>query len=514
VGVLAYAIIYQNKGKLVRTMTHTVVFMVRGGESAWRKVLNVRRLIRPGPRNIRRNKMTTAPSPVSVLRMATSSSNTQIVVDLCKAIEEYFPSIQPIQPLSLLSSSTTSSALATPLPQCRFDVSNKYFDAAVEIHFVDCLANDGTQPSSSIVQHANPTIDALPLSHHDDGVILLFESHVCVCSEAATSSLSSDYCSSLSSRFAFDSLQSVHDCLNNHYQIQKLGDLLRLCVGVTYRNPLATCSHHDVKLYEKEYSRRVLWCLDHGFEYVEVDLSEAGKQQGHDERDKEGFARVVEALAGTVWTSAINKSRPITHSSSLSKNKSISLLGNYVASDQHSTAMPSNGETKIDSLIESSRCDNNNDNDNSISVSSACSSMHVSTCPAAHSQHYEAVNTLQETHVTVKENPNRPPGVRETESQHITDSLLDVEEVNDANSAHSRRQEHIFNQFESTLQEAARIRELSKSGMMSNEERRERAGNAASLLMSLLEQMGCDDDGSDDEERDEPLDSLECSVDA
>jgi hypothetical protein len=44
------------------------------------------------------------------------------------------------------------------------------------------------------------------------------------------------------------------------------------------------------------YTRRVLWCLDHGYEYVQVDLMEYGRSIGHSDREKEGFARIVEAV--------------------------------------------------------------------------------------------------------------------------------------------------------------------------------------------------------------------------
>ena len=38
---------------------------------------------------------------------------------------------------------------------------------------------------------------------------------------------------------------------------------------------------------------------------MEVDLSEEGLRGGFDVREKDGFARVVEAIGGTVWSSAV-----------------------------------------------------------------------------------------------------------------------------------------------------------------------------------------------------------------
>lgn len=78
------------------------------------------------------------------------------------------------------------------------------------------------------------------------------------------------------------------------------GDTLRLCTAL---NSGDNAGKRDEKAYEKEYGRRVLWCLDHGFEYVEAcDLSDISV--GHDAREKEGFARVAEAIGSTIWTSA------------------------------------------------------------------------------------------------------------------------------------------------------------------------------------------------------------------
>jgi len=50
---------------------------------------------------------------------------------------------------------------------------------------------------------------------------------------------------------------------------------------------------------------RVTSCGAWIVEYVEADLSEKGISSGHDARDKEGFARIVEAISGTVWSSAV-----------------------------------------------------------------------------------------------------------------------------------------------------------------------------------------------------------------
>ena len=57
--------------------------------------------------------------------------------------------------------------------------------------------------------------------------------------------------------------------------------------------------------------------------------------------------------------------------------------------------------------------------------------------------------------------------------------------------------EMAFRQLESVLSEATLIREASKDNAMSDEERRERAGETAMKIMGLLDGMGFDDDSED-----------------
>mmetsp|Transcript_40930 Transcript_40930/g.46501 ORF Transcript_40930/g.46501 Transcript_40930/m.46501 type:complete len:306 (+) Transcript_40930:24-941(+) len=86
--------------------------------------------------------------------------------------------------------------------------------------------------------------------------------------------------------------------------------LLKLCIICSFRK-----SESNTLVNEDEYSKRILWCLDRGYEYCEVDLSDT--TSGFDDREKEGFARVIEAIEGTVWSSAImTKKKKLTTSSS------------------------------------------------------------------------------------------------------------------------------------------------------------------------------------------------------
>jgi hypothetical protein len=60
-------------------------------------------------------------------------------------------------------------------------------------------------------------------------------------------------------------------------------------------------------------------------------------------------------------------------------------------------------------------------------------------------------------------------------------------------------QERFMNDFEGVLRQAASIRDSAKAGDFSDEERRQRAGDAADLLMGLMGKMG---DFEDDSETD------------
>lgn len=153
----------------------------------------------------------------------------------------------------------------------RLAISNRYFDASVVFAGLNEATNDIIGPSESTVE---------------DGIILVFDS---------SPTASQDVC--------FDSLNKLHD---DAEKSTDLGDLLRLCVGVSFgTSPLAD----GTKASEEEYSRRVLWCLDRGYEYVEADMSPIGIESGHNDRDKEGFARIVEAVSSCMWSSRVMKKR-------------------------------------------------------------------------------------------------------------------------------------------------------------------------------------------------------------
>jgi len=158
----------------------------------------------------------------------------------------------------------------TPL----LNISNRYFTAKVFLEWTGQAKVESKQPED----------------RKEDGMILVF-------------SLAND--DQFFSGQSFGALATFHDSAE---QNGECGNLLRLCIGVS----IGPQTIRESKKYEEEYSRRVLWCLDRGYEYIEADLSDEGKSLGFNEREKDGFARIVEAIEGTVWSSANMKQNKST----------------------------------------------------------------------------------------------------------------------------------------------------------------------------------------------------------
>jgi len=294
------------------------------------------------------------------------------------------------------------------------------------------------------------------LFQKEDGIILVFD-------ENATAA---------NPQTSFDALHPVHDKAMS--LSTPPGDLLRLVVGLSL-------SSGTTVLDDDEYSRRILWCLDRGYEYVpSVDLSDLTK--GHDERDKEGFARIVEAIAGTVWSSAVMKPK-----------QSQQLKASYAQEKQRQQ------ESKEEKEPEN---------------------LYVPPDPSLLGGHVKPSETQEE------ESKQEPTLTDEQRTELAQKALLQEDGVDTSNAdndiedrylpvadddatplpsaeerAKEREQERQFDQLDSALRQAANIRELSQSGNLSDEQRRQRAGDAAMLLMNLM--MGMDDDEDDEEEEEE-----------
>ncbi|KAL7543164.1 hypothetical protein ACHAWF_007336 [Thalassiosira exigua] len=176
--------------------------------------------------------------------------------------------------------------------------------------------------------------------------------------------------------------------------------------------------------------------------------------RGHDERDKEGFARVVEAVGTCMWSSHVMKPRGGTARAVGASRGSVGATGGTSNGSSSAT-----GATKADEDATSSE--------------------------------------------------PRSDGSRDAKSPRVADSerekaamasLLKDADVGDGNpedddgKPHNDHQEVSFHQLESALSEAKLIREASRNGSLSDQERRERAGAAAERIMGLLDGMGSDDE--------------------
>ena len=299
-------------------------------------------------------------------------------------------------------------------------ISNKYFTANILLEEIGGSAVESSK---------------------EDGVILVFD--------ALQSN--PDRSSSASGGASFDALSLAHETAEEQ---NSCGDLLRLCVGVS----MGSLSPEELrgKDHEKEYSRRILWCLDRGYEYVEADLSPEGQSKGHEDRDKEGYARIIEAIQGTVWSSAV-----------MSKSKTKTLKESY---KEESSALESKEKKQEEK----------------------------------------------------EENPYQPPDPSlfvpkpTTDDDALKDKILSdesnaesgllMDKVAPEDMAQLQKDldsENLFEQMEGALKEAKRIREAAKSGMMSDEERRERAGEAALALVNLMGQFGMEDESEGEDSSDD-----------
>lgn len=295
-------------------------------------------------------------------------------------------------------------------------VSNRYFSAKVRLEPLNGSKNNDEK---------------------EDGIILVFDSM----------RSNPDIVAGTADSSSFDALTAVHEQAE---QAHECGELLRLCAGVSVGEKTPTELRGQA--HEEEYSRRVLWCLDRGYEYVEADLSAEGQTQGHEERDKEGFARIVEAISGTVWSSAV-----------MEKKKQQELKQSF--------------QEEKEKLV--------GDND-------------------------KTSNQKEE------ENAYVPPDPSLLDSEIQASLVKDAEQkegddyfVNDTTTT---EQDKAMESLEGLLREATRIREASRAGELSDDERRKRASDAATLMMSLMNQLDDEEEQENDFEVDSSSDEEETAA--
>lgn len=378
-------------------------------------------------------------SSFSVLRVGPFPDDNESAAHLRSALVEHFDKLQQ----RAIADANAESQIALHKQAQPFEkaatisISNRYFSAQV------ILAEIG---------------DPLLLPHDDgacaawteDGIVLVFDS--LLSNPKVPTSISA----------SFDAMEAVHD---RAVAADTAGDLLRLCVGILSKNLLFNNNDLSEKEYEQEYSRRVLWCLDRGYEYVEADLSEEGVLQGHDGRDKDGFARIVEAVSGTVWSSAImekRKKHELQESYSRDATATTQLKDAAAAAATEIGSYEPPDPLKLPPVLSSEESDEEREK-------KARAALLADEADAA----------VHETHID------------DTDSKDTEMAFRQREEV---------EQERALSALEGSLKEATRLRELSKAGQLSDDERRKRAGDAAMLIMDMMGHMGLEGASSDDDE--------------
>eukprot|EP00956_Cyclotella_meneghiniana_P042067 scaffold248345_cov39-Cyclotella_meneghiniana.AAC.1 len=322
-------------------------------------------------------------------------------------------------------------------------ISNRYFTASV---LLKGLHQDDTTTTTNDDRHCV-----------EDGLILVFNA------EQSSSQQQQQ-------QHSFDSLQSIHEAA---ISTNRAGETLRIIAGIYYNTPPPLSD--GSKQSEAEYSRRVLWCLDYGYEYLEIDMSERGRKSGWDTRDKEGFARCIEAVGGCMWSSHVMKQRGGGGVDGGSGNTS---CGGGVGREEI-VRKESQTATAIEEVGGVTRKDDEQDNAGTTATTLESSSS-MKQCSDADREAAAMQSLLKGVQVNDEES-----------------NLHDEDEKNETNQ---QQQEISFSELEHVMNEAKRIRQASKNECMTDEERRKRAGDTAVRLMGLLERLGFDDDSSNDED--------------
>jgi hypothetical protein len=315
-------------------------------------------------------------------------------------------------------------------------ISNRYFTANVAL-----LGLDETISYDNLSSGSNDNGSSISTTVEEDGILLVFDDR---------------------SSHSFDSLGHIHDTF---VVPSAIGDLLRMCIGTHASTDNDVDGYNTASIIDKdEYSRRVLWCLDRGYEYVSVDLSTRGMTTGFDVRDKDGYARVIEAIETCMWSCRIMKSSPdgAVQSSSVVQQRAKGFNGDSVAGINNK--IDDTGVTMSDTTIIPLMTDDEREK--------------------------AAIASLMKGVANGDGNGDYiPPSLDE-----------DGESMRRQQQQQQREEEISFHQLEKVLTEAKSIREASRSNAnMSDEERRARAGDAAMKLMGLLDRLGFDDNDDDED---------------
>lgn len=329
-------------------------------------------------------------------------------------------------------------------------LNNKYFSANIRMQTISVNEKNDNENISSI---ANDDKDIV----NEDGVILVFPSNGC--NQKSQKSKSENI------------IQSLLTPLHQHALIMnQCGDHLRLCIAVTKTDDSQEIHQpHEVRDEEEIYSERVLWCLDHGYEYIQADLSSEGLKTGFEEREKDGFARIIEAMQSTVWSCAVmhrRKKHPImTTQPHQPTATALSVTANTTNPTDLTTCADSDGAKTNANSINSKKVESSDDEMNSTENGPGNAQLMEQDVPT--SSHY---------------------------SQSQDEAVKEVKE--ECESFETKQEEFIFDSLESIMRDATRLRQDARDNKLSDEDRRRRAADTAMKLMGLLD---LDDDDDDDD---------------
>ncbi len=204
----------------------------------------------------------------------------------------------------------------------------------------------------------------------------------------------------------------------------------------------------------------MLWCLDHGYEYVEADLTEYGQSIGHEDREKEGLARIVEAVGNTVWSTAKMRPRKARH-----------LKFSYDVDKNNVTSKSTNtGDARSIKIVDTAEGD---DSIIPAVVAVEATEVEAGTENDTRKHHSTEVTTSQSDLIS-----NTTTGVQPSTKDVKVESLLKQEESEEDISK--------LESLEFLIKEANRIRDCARQEHISDDERRRQAGEMAIRLISAF----------------------------
>lgn len=230
--------------------------------------------------------------------------------------------------------------------------------------------------------------------------------------------------------------------------------------------------NNNALVSQKATESSILWTIDNGYEYIEV--NESNLTQGWQEREKEGLPRLMEALQSTMW-SCMTKKMLISPTPA---GQSVTTIGTSSMSTttltSASTLTTGEGEGTVESVFQVEASLIKGDNDNADTAVDGPSTSKTQTTSSN--------NNTVESSATITTTATTTAASGESTSSTCTEHGEDVEDFSDL------------------MDQARRLRDRAAAGNMSDEDRRRQAEEMALKLAKLMNLCDDDDDDTDDEE--------------